>query len=93
MDINTEEIMTQDQFENKLLTEYANIAADVLLGINLKKHLENVNGRISEFNTFIDHHQQEGIECPSLQAMGYNYYVMRDHILKAINPIADIIKE
>lgn len=85
--------MNQDQFEKNLITEYANIAADTLLGKNLKEHLNTVNDRILEFNAIIDRHQLEGKECPSLQAMGYNYYTMRDHILKEINPTGIIIKE
>lgn len=70
---------------HKIIADYSNMLADIIMGKNAEKHLPVINESLDALNTIIDSDILDENETTICIKIAYDYYKLKEDAEKLIN--------
>jgi hypothetical protein len=75
------------QYCDEVVSEYANVMADIIYGKNLLQHYISVCNRILEMSLKIDECNRNNIDPNTFKAIGYDFYCLLNNIRNQLDDL------
>ena len=75
-----------DDFSHKIMGDYANMLADIIIGKNTEKHLPVINESLDALNSMIDSERSAGNDPVMYIKLAYCYYKLKEAADRQTSP-------